>query len=99
MNFFMILSCKISFLDVFVAKVSSTVKKKFNHFGLTWEEKKKEHYAGQGSIDKIFHDKRISLMKVWKVLYRQERFCNIHVSSNATKKFYYASRNMFYELP
>lgn len=28
MNFFMILSCKISFLDVFVAKVSSIVKKK-----------------------------------------------------------------------
>lgn len=95
----MILSCKISFLDVFVAKVSSIVKKIFNHFGLTSEEKKKEHYAGQGSIDKIFHDKRISLMKVWKVLYRQDRFCNIRVSSNATKKFYYASRNMFYELP
>lgn len=68
MNFFMILSCKISFLDVFVAKVSSVVKKIFNHFGLTWEEKKKEHYVGQGSIDKIFHDKRIPLMKVWKVL-------------------------------
>lgn len=95
----MILSCKTSFLDVFVAKVSSIVKKIFNHFGLTSEEKKKEHYTGQGSIDKIVHDKRISLMKVWKVLYRQDRFCNIHVSSNATKKFYYASRNMFYELP
>lgn len=95
----MILSCKISFLDVFVAKISSIVKKIFNHFGLTSEEKKKEHYTGQGSIDKIFHDKRISLMKVWKVLYRQDRFCNIRVSSNATKKFYYASRNMFYELP
>lgn len=55
----MILSCKTSFLDVFVAKISSIVKKIFNHFGLTSEEKKKEHYAGQGSIDKIFHDKRI----------------------------------------
>lgn len=28
MNFFMILSCKTSFLDVFVAKGSSIVKKK-----------------------------------------------------------------------
>lgn len=64
----MILSCKTSFLDVFVAKISSIVKKIFNHFGLTSEEKKKEHYVGQGSIDKIFHDERISLMKVWKVL-------------------------------
>lgn len=54
----MILSCKISLLDVFVAKVSSIVKK-YSHFILTSEEQKKEHYAGQGSIDKIFHDNRL----------------------------------------
>lgn len=46
MNFFMILSCKILFLDVFVVKGFLIVKKKFNYFGLIWEEKKKEYYVG-----------------------------------------------------
>lgn len=42
----MILSCKILFLDVFVVKGFLIVKKKFNYFGLIWEEKKKEYYVG-----------------------------------------------------
>lgn len=30
--------------------------------------KKKKHYAGQGSIDKIFHDSRLQMRTFWKVL-------------------------------
>lgn len=44
--FFMILSCKILFLDVFVVKIFLIVKKIFNYFGLILEEKKKEYYVG-----------------------------------------------------